>query len=77
MTDIETGRMVSTMEPNMTTDPHARIDLIRPQPGVPILTPAEVAQLEHHIRAYGVTCAYSCSLIRRLLDAAKAQEAVS
>jgi len=34
-----------------------------------LLTPAEVVQLEHHIRDHEVTCATSCALIRRLLDA--------
>lgn len=32
------------------------------------LTSDEIAQLEHHIADHRVTCSYSCSLIRRMLD---------
>jgi hypothetical protein len=36
------------------------------------LTPRDIAQLRHHIEFHRATCAYSCSLIERLLDGAAA-----
>lgn len=40
----------------------------------PALTADERAQLEHHIRDHRATCAYSCSIIERLLVGARSAE---
>lgn len=40
----------------------------------PKLTADEIRQLEHHIRDHQATCAYSCSIIERLLAGARSAE---